>query len=290
MYLRDDEHEVIFSGVQFENSVQNSKFSDSCQIFDTMRFAKVCIHFLSCIRQDDTETRKKRMKTAILVKKLKNNDGATLMLALLFFVMCATVGSIVLTAATASSGRLAGLISDEKGYYAVSSAADLVSDLVEEYDGKLEMEYEDEPSGGSVTDPGQEILLNNLVYQEWKKLGENAVVNDYHFDIFNKELGISDDGDKTITEAVTIKVSDNADLDCSATFTIHENLNLEVEIEPKDSGKNKVVLYFVSQKQIVEEIIQSESERPTEDDENRMTKYKTTLSVSWILVRTERGS
>ena len=63
-------------------------------------------------------------------KKLKSNEGASLMVALLFFVMCATVGSIILAAATASSGRLANLKKEEQTYYSLSSAAKLFSELM----------------------------------------------------------------------------------------------------------------------------------------------------------------
>ncbi|MBQ9328960.1 MAG: hypothetical protein IJ225_10590 [Solobacterium sp.] len=72
------------------------------------------------------------MKTAILVKKLKNNDGATLMLALLFFIMCAVVGSIVLTSASGVSGQLATMKKDDQEYYAVSSATRYIRDSLED--------------------------------------------------------------------------------------------------------------------------------------------------------------
>ena len=53
------------------------------------------------------------------------------MVALLFFVMCATVGSIILAAATASSGRLVNIRGDDQAYYATSSAAGLIIKQIE---------------------------------------------------------------------------------------------------------------------------------------------------------------
>ena len=58
-----------------------------------------------------------------VLRKLQSNNGATLMLALLFFIVCAVTGSMILVSATASSGRLEGMSKQDQNYYAVSSAA-----------------------------------------------------------------------------------------------------------------------------------------------------------------------
>ena len=63
-----------------------------------------------------------------LSKKLKSNEGASLMVALLFFVVCAAIGSIILTAATATSGRMKGVKTDNQSYYALMSAAKVFED------------------------------------------------------------------------------------------------------------------------------------------------------------------
>ncbi|MCR5097193.1 MAG: hypothetical protein K6A70_10745 [Erysipelotrichaceae bacterium] len=59
----------------------------------------------------------------VIRKKLKSNEGASLMVALLFFVVCAAIGSIVLTAATAASGRMKGIKNNNQNFYSVLSAA-----------------------------------------------------------------------------------------------------------------------------------------------------------------------
>lgn len=61
-------------------------------------------------------------------EKLKSSRGASLMLALLAFLICAVLGSVVLTAGTASAGRFAELGEMEQRYYAVTSAAELLRD------------------------------------------------------------------------------------------------------------------------------------------------------------------
>lgn len=60
-------------------------------------------------------------------KKLRSQRGASLTFALLIFLVCAVVGSVVLAAGTATSGRLAELAEYEQRYHAVNSAAELLA-------------------------------------------------------------------------------------------------------------------------------------------------------------------
>lgn len=64
-------------------------------------------------------------------EKITSSEGVTILIALLFFMMCAVVGSIILTAATAASGRLSTLRETEKDYYITSSAAEFLKDSIE---------------------------------------------------------------------------------------------------------------------------------------------------------------
>ncbi|MGI5989929.1 MAG: hypothetical protein ACOX78_06675 [Lachnospiraceae bacterium] len=69
----------------------------------------------------------------MLRKKLKSNDGASLMLAILFLLVCAVAGSVILASATASSGRAASLQDTglQQEEYAVDSAAALLQSELE---------------------------------------------------------------------------------------------------------------------------------------------------------------
>lgn len=62
----------------------------------------------------------------MLIKKCKSTSGASLFIALLFLLMCGLAGSVVLTAASTSSGSLLYLRKDEQSYYTVLSAARLL--------------------------------------------------------------------------------------------------------------------------------------------------------------------
>lgn len=62
-----------------------------------------------------------------LHNKLHSESGASLMVALLFFVMCATVGTVVLVAASGSAGRDVQQITDEdRQRYSLQSAAQMI--------------------------------------------------------------------------------------------------------------------------------------------------------------------
>ena len=65
-------------------------------------------------------------------KKLAGQSGASAVLAMLFFLTCMMVSSVILTAASTNTGRLAASRQVQQDYFAVSSAARL---LQEELDG-----------------------------------------------------------------------------------------------------------------------------------------------------------
>lgn len=70
--------------------------------------------------------RKAEMRSNIC-KKLGSEKGASILFALLLFLVCAVIGAIVLTAATAAAGRAAKLAESDQRYHSVASAAELIS-------------------------------------------------------------------------------------------------------------------------------------------------------------------
>ena len=59
--------------------------------------------------------------------KIRSNRGASLIFALLLFLVCTVIGSVVLAAGTASAGRMSKLGESDQRYYSVTSAAQLLS-------------------------------------------------------------------------------------------------------------------------------------------------------------------
>ena len=94
----------------------------------------------------------------LLSKKLKSNEGASLMVALLFFVVCAALGSIVLSTATVASGRMAGIKRDSQTLEVLVSTARLFED---EWN-KGEAVIKKNGSSSTVVNAGEVSAFNDL--------------------------------------------------------------------------------------------------------------------------------
>ena len=75
----------------------------------------------------------------IITQKLKSKRGASLILAMVFMLMCLFVGGSVLAAATANGGRVADLTSNQQTYLSQRSAALLMADMLEGDDTPLQL-------------------------------------------------------------------------------------------------------------------------------------------------------
>ena len=75
--------------------------------------------------------------------KLSSQEGASITYALLLFLVCATVSSVILAAGTAASGRISQSVESDQRYYAVTSAARLLKEIVEDYDVKIVKKTDD---------------------------------------------------------------------------------------------------------------------------------------------------
>lgn len=64
-------------------------------------------------------------------QKLRSRTGASITFALLLFLVCAVLSSVILVAATAAAGRIAGMVEADQRYYAVTSASALLKELID---------------------------------------------------------------------------------------------------------------------------------------------------------------
>ena len=93
---------------------------------------------------------KKRIK-----EKLNSQKGASITFALLLFLVCAVISSIVIAAGSAAAGRMSGLARMDRRYYAVTSAAEL---LVDQIDGKT-VSVVSNKEDGKIEDSGEEASI-----------------------------------------------------------------------------------------------------------------------------------
>ena len=83
--------------------------------------------------------------------KLRSRRGASITFALLLFLVCAVVSSVVIVAGTTSAGRMGDTAKTDQRYYAVMSAAEL---LRREIDGK-KVVVTPKPEGGCTVKCGE---------------------------------------------------------------------------------------------------------------------------------------
>ncbi len=74
-----------------------------------------------------------------VLKKLNNRRGASVIVAILLFMLCALAGVSALTMAAANAGRYSHADEDRQPYYSVTSAAFLIADLLDGMNYKSEM-------------------------------------------------------------------------------------------------------------------------------------------------------
>ena len=103
----------------------------------------------------------------VVKKKLNSEKGASITWALLIFMVCAVVGSIVLVAGTTASGRMSKLADSEQRYYAVTSAAGLLRDVLKEpitVTRTATYDSDGNPSSYSISyGSSPDIIVNTLV-------------------------------------------------------------------------------------------------------------------------------
>ena len=222
--------------------------------------------------------------TQAIKKKLRSNEGASLMVALLFFVMCATVGSIILAAATASSGRLANLRKEDQSYYAIASAADLFAETMENKKVMIQLNQTDgtitpkpadlvvlDPKDGKTSLTASNYLLPSLV------LDTNLYAILRYGDKFpNYSEGSISDFSAVKTTKIT--VAGEPGLDVDATISMNKALDLKVVFTSTGSS-GSVTMKFKPVVEMEETVTNYDM---VEQDDKRNIVHTKTYTISWI--------
>lgn len=136
-------------------------------------------------------------------KKLKDQSGLSLAVALLIFLACAMVGATILSAATASDGTLLDLKDDSHDTYLLNSAADYMISKVED----VTFDF-----GSSAP----EDMIQSTVYSMARNVHDSTT-------------SVHDALDFTIT-------SDNASESIHADMTMDTDYNLKVQLSKKEDN------------------------------------------------------
>lgn len=86
------------------------------------------------------------MKDSCVRKKLNNKKGASLAIALVYFLLCATVGSIVLGAAMANISHVKSEKTNERSYLAVMSAGQVLKEQLRQAAGEWFLDHGEQDS------------------------------------------------------------------------------------------------------------------------------------------------
>ncbi len=170
-----------------------------------------------------------------VLNKLKSNNGATLMLALLFFVVCAVTGSMILVSATVSSGRLENVKQRDQNYFAVRSAVKMIESQIKECVDGLTVEEQSEYENGE--------------FKDYKIILKDGLGNNFNDCILYKLLmnpSISEKKDPEITDEDKFyspwfnMTSEHSSKEFEIEIPDHDELKVSVEVALNGKGDLKV--------------------------------------------------
>lgn len=98
------------------------------------------------------ETSKLKVNKSRLQHKIESQSGASITYALLLFLVCAVVSSVILAAGTAASGRISESVDTDRKYFAVTSAIQLLRSEFEKYEVRVDQTYRKEGNSDPIPD------------------------------------------------------------------------------------------------------------------------------------------
>ena len=172
------------------------------------------------------------------MKRLKNNSGATILMALLLTLLATAVGAAVLTAAVSAAHHLRSDREAQQNYLTVSSAAELIRDSIagDKYTRTMTETYtalrdeEGTATGEYTVSYNAAVTAPNGIMKDWLSaciaVGGDA-------DRYARLKAFSD------TIEVDMKIDDNTDLrTVRAVFSARENGEIQVQLSLKpEEGK-----------------------------------------------------
>lgn len=192
-------------------------------------------------------------------KRLKSENGASLVAALLFFVLCGVAASMILAAASASAGKMQQVpVTDQKRFAVESGAAFLRDELsdsktaVKITDVRVVDSREEEPdyseeyvyTGGETLD--DDSILGSCIKQVYTSLAEEDGQNGS----FSEQEGNAQNGSSpetaeqdftfsvqlTQTDGTQTNIKDLDQLQTAAHLTMDPQYNITVDISVHDRG------------------------------------------------------
>lgn len=247
------------------------------------------------------------MRSSSLFKnKMRSESGATLMTALLFFIMCAVCGSVILAAASAAAGRMSRQQSSDQAYYTVTSAAKLLRDeidgktvtvikVVESTTGSDGTESTGDASYTYAPDATPGNTLMETAVQHFIEASDTAASETA---VFTKKLTFTPDTSKlsagSTLQAALSNANDNGNDNLAyALFSMDDRYNVQIVISDQAiaaadgkvdttshaADQYYVILKLASDKQETEDTDVTEEK----DTDVNVTSTKTTVTTTTVL-------
>lgn len=160
-------------------------------------------------------------------RKLQSRRGASITYALLIFLVCAVVSSIVIVAGTAAAGRMSNLAESDQRYYAVTSAAELLrGELCT--DKKVRIEYNRNTRA-----------IARVTYEDGTAVDDPSLLRD------TSERLVRSDNTRAFALSPETAIQ-NAKLNCDIAETVQSNGLATFDVSSSDgTGKNVYTLRII---------------------------------------------
>lgn len=209
-----------------------------------------------------------------LRQKLHSDSGASLIIALIFFLLALIVGGVMLTSASANAGRLSHLEEEQQAYLTTSSAARLLREVLDGYECVV-----DGPSGGA--NPTFTPNHNDGLGQCLSEMVRTLINDDNSQAIARANLTMSASG-----ELMDKMGSVNVELTMDKNYTLTAVLCLPGPTEATNYYLTLTVLASSSQEVYYPEI---DPEAPPLDPNVQIQYTKTTINWSLGTISSGRG-
>ena len=167
-------------------------------------------------------------------RKLQSRTGASITFALLLFLVCAVISSVVIVAGTTAAGRMSQVAAMDQHYYAVTSAAEL---LKHEIDGKTMLVKWDSAPG-----EGKKAYTAEYVGEEPQPTGETLLTDASEKLVETLKNGAGTEVVRNLSLTASTGI-DGAELDCTVTERVQPNGMLVFVIRNGDDATPKSEQY-----------------------------------------------
>lgn len=251
------------------------------------------------------------------VNRLKNEDGASLVAAILFFVLCGVGASVILAASSASAGKMQQVPAADQKRFAVESAAAFLRDELADQasivkikevmvDDSREEEIQDDIDWYYVGP--KKNLQNESTWQPFGTGGSesllDSMIQELYVPMTENEDAESNAVKNSSEKLVTLTVQRNSEgsssgsleaLSSSAKFSMDEDYQITVlltdlqtdEEHPEDRCERKLTVPAKIQEDVD---VQVETGEDTDEEGNVTNEWEITTITRLTTIRWERGT